>query len=568
MEFKQILNNKETLQNNPEQQDNILKNENVEEKLLSEQINILHRNFFPSILASLMLAAIIFISLLHSTSAYQINAKIWFFTVIIVTILRVCLIPLFYYLPKYRKVHLYLFLFGTSAAALLWGVAGSFLMPENDPTTQMIIILILAGVSAGGIQTLNAHLAGSILFLVLSILPLCVWLVSHHYSQYYMLSVSMILYLFFMIVSSIRNNRLFIKSKYLEYQNHDLLNDLNTKNTRLTYTINSLKNHDDEIMLLNKMNEMIQLCENPVESYSIILNTAKKLFRSINGGLTISDNNEIEVLVLHWGDIQVLSNSFPSTNCWSFRSGDPYLIKDVHNSLICKHYNTLPEGNYYCIPLIVNDKFIGMVNFNIPSNIKVTNHLMQLMSSFSNAIKLSLERNMKYRKLQDESIQDSKTGLFNRKYLNETLTRELSRMVREKNTLCVAILGLDDFKLYNDNHGHDAGDEVVTFISKYLKTTFRGSDIACKYSGDEFVLVLLNSQINNVIPRLEKIREMLEYANIFHNSISLPPITLSIGLVESPTHGISMEKIIHKASEALYEAKRSGKNRIIVGQAE
>jgi diguanylate cyclase (GGDEF)-like protein len=310
------------------------------------------------------------------------------------------------------------------------------------------------------------------------------------------------------------------------------------------------------------MNETLQLCQNSEEAYTAIKLTAQRLFLNINGGLTITNLNNIQELVLYWGDVQILLSSFPSIQCWAYRSASQYRVNDLHEELICPHYNHTPEGRYICIPLIVNTQVVGILNFNLPSKLNITHYMEEIIISFSNAIKLSIEKNKMFQKLQEQSIHDPLTQLFNRRYLDEALSRELKQVFRDKNSLCVAMLDLDHFKKFNDSFGHEVGDLVLKFIGKYLNSTHRGNDIACRFGGEEFVLVFPNTDINQILPRLEQIRTDIKNQKIDYNQMILPSITISIGVAEAPKHGTTPDDIIRAADKALYAAKEAGRDRI------
>jgi diguanylate cyclase (GGDEF)-like protein len=358
-----------------------------------------------------------------------------------------------------------------------------------------------------------------------------------------------------MILTAIRGNRLLNKMLALQFENKSLVDGLLTSNE-------ILKQHENDLILINKTNETLQLCHNSDEAYTAIKLAAQKLFTNINGGLTITNLTNQQELVLYWGEVQILLSSFPSNQCWAYRSANQYIVNDFHEELICQHYNHTPEGRYICIPLIVNTQVIGILNFNIPSKLSITTYMEEIIISFSNAIKLSIENNKMFEQLQEQSIHDPLTKLFNRRYLDEVLSSELRKMFRDKLSLCVAMLDLDHFKNFNDSFGHEAGDIVLKFIGEYLNNTHRGGDVACRFGGEEFVLVFPNTEIDKVLPRLEQIRNDIKNQKIQYNGITLPSITISIGVAQAPLHGATAEDIIRAADKALYSAKQSGRDKV------
>ncbi len=159
---------------------------------------------------------------------------------------------------------------------------------------------------------------------------------------------------------------------------------------------------------------------------------------------------------------------------------------------------------------------------------------------------------------------DQLTGLFNRYYLLETLGRELSRARRLHLSVTVAILDIDHFKDFNDNFGHEAGDEVLRTTAAMLKDSVRSSDIVCRYGGEEFLIVFLDSTAGAAVPRLAQICQEIRQRIYTCAGSTLPGVTLSVGAAEFPQHGRSVDALIRAADRALYAAKKAGRDRIEV----
>ena len=165
--------------------------------------------------------------------------------------------------------------------------------------------------------------------------------------------------------------------------------------------------------------------------------------------------------------------------------------------------------------------------------------------------------------LREQAIRDVLTGLFNRRYLDEVLERELSRAMREGHPLTVMMLDLDHFKKLNDTYGHQAGDEVLKVLGNMLRHNARTEDIPCRYGGEEFLLVLPNMSMADARVRAEQWREKFESMQIVFGQFSLTG-TLSIGIATFPGHGRTRDELIEAADKALYIAKHNGRNRVEV----
>ncbi len=169
--------------------------------------------------------------------------------------------------------------------------------------------------------------------------------------------------------------------------------------------------------------------------------------------------------------------------------------------------------------------------------------------------------------LRQLSIRDPLTGLFNRRYLDETLPRELQRAIRQRQSIGVIMLDIDHFKQCNDTYGHDAGDTVLRTIGDFLQSHTRGADIACRYGGEEFTLVLPGATLEATRQRAEEIHTGVKRLSVSHHERRLNTVTISVGVAVFPNHGATADMLIKAADRFLYQAKRAGRDRVVVGGA-
>ncbi|MEW6742286.1 MAG: GGDEF domain-containing protein [Planctomycetota bacterium] len=166
--------------------------------------------------------------------------------------------------------------------------------------------------------------------------------------------------------------------------------------------------------------------------------------------------------------------------------------------------------------------------------------------------------------LRQQAIQDPLTGLFNRRYLEDNLLRELARAQRRNAPLCLAMLDLDHFKRFNDAYGHEAGDLLLRELGRVLRENLRKSDIVCRYGGEEFVLVLPDSSVADTRARVEQISVLVKGLQIRRGEQLLAATTVSAGIVSVPEHGSTVEELVRSADGALYAAKQAGRDRVAV----
>jgi diguanylate cyclase (GGDEF)-like protein/PAS domain S-box-containing protein len=166
--------------------------------------------------------------------------------------------------------------------------------------------------------------------------------------------------------------------------------------------------------------------------------------------------------------------------------------------------------------------------------------------------------------LQEQAIRDPLTGLHNRRYLDETLPRELQRAERAGQPVGVIMLDIDHFKRFNDTYGHDAGDALLQTMGTFLQRNTRGDDIACRYGGEEFTLVLPGASLADARQRAEELREGIQSLSVEHQGQPLGAVTASLGVAVFAAHGTTTDALVRAADQALYQAKRNGRNRVEV----
>lgn len=167
--------------------------------------------------------------------------------------------------------------------------------------------------------------------------------------------------------------------------------------------------------------------------------------------------------------------------------------------------------------------------------------------------------------LLEQANRDALTGLFNRRYLDATMLRELARCQRESQPLSLLVLDIDRFKQVNDRHGHPAGDEVLRQVAQVLAAGARQSDVVCRYGGEEYVVLLPNMTSHTAQVRAEAYRAAVQALPIPFGPDTLH-VTLSIGVATFPQHGQTAQALIQQADTALYQAKEHGRNRVVVAR--
>ena len=170
-------------------------------------------------------------------------------------------------------------------------------------------------------------------------------------------------------------------------------------------------------------------------------------------------------------------------------------------------------------------------------------------------------------RLSEQVVRDPLTGLFNRRYLEESLEREVARARRSDTPLGIMMIDIDHFKRINDSFGHAAGDAVLVVVSRCMQSMTRVEDILCRYGGEEFVLVMTAASLDTIRERAEMLRDGVRQLKIVFGDHNVGHVTISVGIAVHPDHGETGPEALEAADVALYRAKQSGRNRTMVASA-
>jgi diguanylate cyclase (GGDEF)-like protein len=191
----------------------------------------------------------------------------------------------------------------------------------------------------------------------------------------------------------------------------------------------------------------------------------------------------------------------------------------------------------------------------------------ELVGAVAEHVALALANLQLRETLRRQSIRDALTGLFNRRYMEESLEREILRASRANSTIGILLLDIDHFKRYNDTFGHEAGDALLREVGSLLKKQVRGEDIPCRYGGEEFLLIMSGAPVEIARQRAERLREAVKQLKVNFHGQALGTITISIGVAIYPEQGSDAESVLGSADKALYKAKESGRDRVVVAAA-
>lgn len=341
---------------------------------------------------------------------------------------------------------------------------------------------------------------------------------------------------------------------------------MSANNVQLQHWVEMLQKQNEQARELNQLGEALQACFTLEEVEYAIASFAPRLFPNNAGavGMLNSSRTMLEWFA-HWGEeFEEMPTSIPATDCWALRHGRSHAVAESAHALLCQHLPFPPPSSYVCIPLATQDEILGLLHLAAfaPGDLPETKY--QLARNVVAQLELTLT-NLRLREfLREEAIRDPLTGLFNRRYMEESLERESHKATRMHQPISIMMLDLDHFKKFNDANGHEAGDAALRALGQFLRTHIRSEDIACRYGGEEFALILPDMPLAFAAARAETLRKETRSVEIEYRGQIFKGMTISIGVSAFPAHGASGMDALHAADAALYRAKRDGRDRVVV----
>ncbi|MBZ5498962.1 MAG: diguanylate cyclase [Acidobacteriia bacterium] len=344
---------------------------------------------------------------------------------------------------------------------------------------------------------------------------------------------------------------------------------LQRSNGELLHSVNELERRAQEIGRLSDLGDLLHSCETAEEAFKVIAQCVPHILPSVSGALgVISNSRNIVEIAAVWGEPRLNEQVFPPADCWALRRGRLNHVQDAASALRCRHAGDM-TGPYVCLPLMAQGEALGLIHLQRNSGSGdgeaawMSEAGQKLAGTVADQISLAVA-NLRLRDaLRQQSVRDPLTGLFNRRYMEESVELELRRAMRSSRSMGILMLDLDNFKRFNDSFGHDAGDMMLREFSSVLKAGIRSCDIACRYGGEEFALILPEATLEVSRQRAEQLRECARHLNVQHRLQSLGNITVSIGVAAFPEHGNRLDTLLQAADEALYRAKREGRDRVM-----
>jgi len=367
-------------------------------------------------------------------------------------------------------------------------------------------------------------------------------------------------------------------------QRHAAQKQLTVSHQRIGLLLEDARRQTAEITQISELGSVLHACATREEVFRLMPERLRCLFPGASGSVSLlsSSGNRVQSAA-EWGMLFPADQIFTPDQCWALRRGRTHVDSGAGTNGRCTHLRG--EGASVCIPLIANGEAIGTLAIQNNDRLQSLSDLdvsdldadansdsfarrRQLAATVAEHIALAVANVNLQEALRLQAIRDPLTGLYNRRYMQEFLERELHSARRKRRPLSVLMIDLDHFKRYNDNFGHSAGDQALAAVGEMLLRMVRAEDIACRYGGEEFTLILPECALSEATLRAEEIRQRLKECHLQ----PAPPtraateLTCSIGLAAFDETTDRVDLLLKFADDALYQAKRAGRDRVVVAR--
>jgi diguanylate cyclase (GGDEF)-like protein/PAS domain S-box-containing protein len=337
--------------------------------------------------------------------------------------------------------------------------------------------------------------------------------------------------------------------------------------------VKELELRTKQMTVLNEMASLLGCSGSVKEACAVVANSVQKLLSEAPSGALylFKSSRDLITAAVRWGKQDALAPTFPSDACWSLRRGQPHWSGSPGKDISCQHLEKSSTAESLCVPMVAQGNTIGVLHLQFESASKLRrdsdserNSQQRLAVSAASQIALSLASLQFRETLREQAIRDPLTRLFNRRFLEESLGRELELAGRKKQSVAVLFLDLDHFKRFNDTFGHEAGDLVLQSLADLFRNFFRSTDICCRYGGEEFAIVLPESSSQSAAIRADALRSEVKSLQLQYKKQTLGQLTLSAGVAAFPEHGSTFLDLLKIADQCLYESKARGRDAVTV----
>ncbi len=342
---------------------------------------------------------------------------------------------------------------------------------------------------------------------------------------------------------------------------------LEASNRELQLSLERLRQQTREMALLHEMSELLQAASTIEEYNKIISHAMQQLFGARAGALySLRSSRDLVEANITWGRFTQEETVFRPDDCWALKLSKLHFVARREDDVGCSHVMSDDVLSYVCVPLNSHGESLGFIHLRGMTE-AARNFLeskLPLIHTVAEYLGLALGNFRLQQTLRHQSVRDGLTGLFNRRYLEESISREVARVAREGAQLGIIMFDLDHFKRVNDTYGHDMGDAVLSQLGKLVLENVRDEDIPCRYGGEEFTIILPGADLQTSRERAEELRRIISSMTVQWSGQIISNLSVSLGVACYPIHGTTWQQALKAADKALYTAKHAGRKQVIV----
>ena len=350
--------------------------------------------------------------------------------------------------------------------------------------------------------------------------------------------------------------------------------ELETANRQLLATVKTLEHRNRQITILRNMADRLQSCHEPREAFQMAAACVRDLFPGRAGGFySLNGARTALTLEVAWPESIRMAPSIDHRHCGAVLRACSHRWDGNHADSSCSHFGEAYAGTGLCVPSMAHGELQGMLvlrnEMEVPQPVScepvtrgANGDEAALAMAVCENLGLAVSALRLRQQLQDQATRDPLTGLHNRRIMSEMFERELIVAGRKGRSLAVMMIDIDHFKLFNDRHGHEAGDVVLKAVGDFFCRQCRASDIVCRHGGEEFAILLPESDVAGAVQRAEYLREGTKRLAVSNRGFVLEAVTISIGIAVYPDHGMDARALLRAADEALYQSKILGRDRV------
>lgn len=317
-----------------------------------------------------------------------------------------------------------------------------------------------------------------------------------------------------------------------------------------------------QVERLFQMTDMLQSAMDYNDANAVLRATAEQLLQGFGGALYVFNNSRDRLDLStswDWLDGGAPAEAVAPAHCWALKRGKTHTNHNSTGALRCEHHSV--DAPVLEIPMMARGEVYGLLNVLAAGDDAEARlaAVTPLAEAIADAMSLALSNIALREKLRTQALRDPLTGLYNRRYMEDVLERYVALAERNGSSVSAIMIDLDHFKRLNDEHGHALGDAVLRGAAAAIVGALRACDVACRYGGEELVVLLPDCELKDAVAKAEILRSRIEELSEMHGA----RVTASLGVATIPETSAELGDLIAMADAALYRAKQEGRNRVL-----